>query len=990
MTISVLSTLLVLVSSLGLKQEKVDFSREVRPILSEFCFTCHGPDKVQRQAKLRLDIRESAMAVIVPGDSDESELAYRVSTGDESDIMPPLEAKNPMSAQQIGILQRWIAEGAAFADHWAFVPPSKTEVSLASKNAVDAFIHARLAEEGLTRTERASKETLVRRATLDLTGLPPTLEEVDAFLSDLQPGAFERLIDSLLKQRRTAERLALDWLDVARYADTNGYSIDDHREMWAWRDWVIGAFSENMSYDTFIIEQLAGDLLPNATVSQRIATGFLRNAMNTHEGGTIEEEYRVASIVDQIDTVSTAFMGLTMKCAQCHDHKYDPLSQREYYQIFDILNQTSVGGEGAVNGNTAPTLALGKKWGGREEIIAAHERRQIDLMLFLAQLFPTQRRDWEASLSRDLTPLESASRNQTAHEVFTAAKANWVWAPNVIPKDELVITHKFTFEDVPERAQLAVSCDNYATVFINDGRLEEVAPWMEPLSMNIAKLLVQGENTIRLEAGNEGGPAGLLAALVDENNRPIWKTSKTWTFTRSNKSSETQSKDGRALRGQMKDLGAYGCAPWGVFGSNTSTEEIAVIPEGERAYLQWRGLLQIFSETLDGADRTLLERQLASVHGEHGLIMQSLSAQNPSVMVMDRGEGRTTHLLVRGQYDEHGEVVTAGVPMVLTAPGQKPVTDRLGLALWLTDSSHPLTARVTVNRYWQMLMGTGIVKTTEDFGSQGEWPSHRQLLDWLAVSFVEKDWDVRWLLRTIMLSSTYQQSSNVTQALHERDPHNRLLARGSRYRLPAEFVRDSALHIAGLLSTRVGGPSVYPEQPDGLWRQVSHFGYPGFFSAQAYYASLGVDAYRRSMYTFWKRSAPPPTLTVFDAPTRETCTVRRSKTNTPLQALTTLNEPQFVNASRALAGRMLEGRGEISDQIVLGFRLCTGRRPIQAELDILLSSYEHNLQHFIETPAAAAELTRSKSADAAAVAQQAASTMLASIMLNLDESLTRP
>lgn len=989
-----IAALLGAVSNPSIAQDKLDFSQDVRPILSEFCFTCHGPDQANRQANLRLDLAEGALgerrggAVIVPGNLQESELAYRVATEDENDIMPPLEAKNPMSAKQIEILRRWIGEGAAYASHWAFASPSRAKLPEGQgdqAHAVDAFIHMRLKEEGLSPASPASKEALIRRVTLDLTGLPPTLDEIDAFLADQDPRAFERLVDTLLPQPRTAERLALEWLDVARYADTNGYSIDDHREMWAWRDWVIQAFSENKPYDEFLIEQLAGDLLPNATPGQRIATGFLRNAMNTHEGGTIEEEYRVATIVDQIDTVSTAFMGLTMKCAQCHDHKYDPITQREYYQLFDVFNQSSVRGEGAHNGNTAPTLALGKQWGMRPEVAAAYARRQADLTSFLGQLFGEQRRGWEANQASGVVTAGAPVPEQTAHDTFSAARPQWVWAPEVSADDSLRVIHKFELQEIPKVAHLAISCDNSAVVFVNGQRIAKVAPWTKPQNVNIAEILVVGENSLRFDAGNEGGPAGLLIALVDGSNQAIWATSKAWTFTRT-----VESALGLPRSGQMKELGAYGCAPWGLFGPATPTNEILALGEDERSYGQWRSLLPEFAATLSTPDKTLLNRQIAAVHGEHGLIERALQAQAPSVMVMDTGQPRTTHLLVRGQYDQHGDVVTAGVPQLLSAPDQEPVTDRLGLANWLTDAKHPLTARVTVNRYWQMLIGKGIVGTTEDFGSQGEWPSHPELLDWLAVSFIEHDWDVRWLLRTILLSATYQQSSGFTKELLERDPGNRLLARSSRYRLPAEFLRDSALQVAGLLSRRVGGPSVYPEQPDGLWRQVSHFGHPTFFSAQAFYASVGVDRYRRSMYTFWKRTAPPPGMTVFDAPSRETCMVRRASTNTPLQALTSLNEPQFVDASRALANRILGSRAELDGQIGLGFRLCTGRRPQPAELEILRSAFRRNYAHFLGSPVQARALTHSDSEDAAVLARSAAASMLASTLLNLDETLTRP
>lgn len=997
MRLVAIAVLLILTPSLLAAEDKLDFRRDVRPILSEYCFTCHGPDQEHREADLRLDVAEIAMAnragvrAVVPGDLEASEMAYRISSDDDGEIMPPAEKKNPLSANQIEILRRWIREGAAYADHWAFVPPKKSElpkISAPHGNEVDAFILSRLKHEQLSPAQQAGPETLIRRVTLDLTGLPPSLEEIDAFLADDDPRSYEKLVDKLLTQERSAERLALEWMDVARYADTNGYSIDDHREMWAWRDWVIRAFRENMPYDTFVIEQLAGDLLPDATVNQKIASGFLRNAMNTHEGGAIAEEYRVASIADKIDTVATAFMGLTIKCAQCHDHKYDPITQKEYYQLFAFFNDSSEGGTGAKNGNTAPTLSLGKEWGGRQDVVAAYERRQADLTDFLGEMFAERRRAWEDGQTISETPAVVTARNRDAHEVFTTANASWVWAPDVSATDTLRVRHTFSLATIPNVAQLAVSCDNNAVVFINGQRIAKVDPWMKPLFKNVADKLHKGENTLRINARNAGGAAGLLAALVDDENKTILATTKAWNFSRIGSAVPELAK-----KGPMKELGAYGAAPWGYFESGNTlpdaSSQIVGIAEPQRSYDQWQSLLKSFSATLDGADRTLLNRQLAAIKGERDLIEKSLQARDPSVMIMDSGSDRKTHVLVRGQYDQHGQVVTAGVPALLNLPNQGSVANRLELAKWLTDANHPLTSRVVVNRYWQMLMGTGIVKTTEDFGSQGEWPSHPELLDWLAVSFVEHNWDVRWLLKTIVLSSTYRQSSHFPDELQQPDPYNRLLARGSRFRLPAEAVRDNALQIAGLLSTKVGGPSVYPDQPDGLWRQVSHFGYPGFFSAQSFYPSVGADRYRRSMYTFWKRTAPPPALSAFDAPSREVCTVRRSTTNTPLQALVTLNEPQFMNAARALAERMVNRPGDRSEQIAFGFRCCTSRRPTAKELNILHAAFDRHYEHFRDNPRLAKSLTHSPSDDAKQLALQAAATMLASTLLNLDETLTR-
>ena len=575
-------------------------------------------------------------------------------------------------------------------NHWAFKAPKASAVPAGDGAPIDRFIDAALRQRRWKAAPEADRPTLIRRLSLDLRGLPPTLEQVDRFVADQSPGAYEKLIDRMLADPATAERLTLDWLDAARYADTNGYSIDDHRDMWAWRDWVIAAFKANMPYDRFLTEQLAGDLLPNATDAQKIATGFLRNGMNTHEGGTIAEEYRVAYIVDKIDTVGTALMGLTLKCAQCHDHKYDSISQEEYYRFFAFFNTSSEGGKGAANGNTAPKIA----------------------------------------------------------------------------------TH---------------------------------SPLRDPQAMK-------------------------------------------------------------------QDL----------------SERLATL---DRLRKEGKG---VFAKTVD-VERAVLEKQIKS--------------GKTSVMVMDHKAGRRpTHVLIRGQYDKKGKRVEPGVPSILP-PLKAQNADqptRLDLARWLVRSDHPLAARVAVNRYWQMVFGTGLVPTPEDFGTQGTPPSHPKLLDWLAADFQKNGWDVRRLLKQIVLSETYRRRSEVTETMRSADPTNRFLARSPRYRLAAELIRDNALAIGGLLDRTIGGPSVYPDQPEGLWRQVSHYGYPKPFTAQIYLPGGPKARHRRSMYTVWKRTAPPPDLAIFDAPTRETCSVRRQSTNTPLQALVTLNDPQFLEAGRALAQRLIQ------------------------------------------------------------------------------------
>lgn len=772
-----LYNLCLLTLSSSILAGELEFNRDIRPILSENCFHCHGPDKETREAKLRLDTREGALKkdAIVPGKPEDSEVIYRITTDDEDDLMPPPEHHLELSKKDIATLEQWIKEGAEYQQHWSFEKP-KPSGDGKLREIIDTEIQKYLSKEKLTASPAATRETIIRRLSLDLRGLPPKLTEIDAFIADNSPDAYEKLVDRMLSSPQTAERLALDWLDVARFSDTNGYSIDDHRDMWVWRDWVIHAFMNNKRYDTFLTEQLAGDLIPNATPEQIMATGFLRNSMNTHEGGTIAEEYRVAYIADKIDTVSSAFMGLTMKCAQCHNHKYDPISQKDYYRFYAFFDSATENGKGAKNGNTAPFIQV-------------------------------------------TSPLHKIS---DAHKALTE-RANHI----------------------------------------------------------------------------------------------------------------------RKLRSDIKPS------------SNLSKR---------------------FHKSL-GIELKVIEKQIKD-------------AGKTSVMIMDSPGKRKTHILIRGEYNNPGEVVTAGIPEIFGQLPNNQKADRLALARWLTSKDNPLTARVAVNRYWQLIFGTGLVRTAEDFGSQGEWPSHQALIDTLAIHFQQNGWNIRTLLKEMVMSNTYRQKSNISRRMLEHDPQNRLLARAPRTRLPAELVRDNALAISGKLNPHIGGPSVYPEQPDGLWRQVSHFGY-GAFTAQAYYPDVGDNTTRRSMYSFWKRTSPPPSLSIFDAPTRETCTVRRLQTNTPLQALVLLNDPQFLKAAGALATRMINEGGETTtNRIRFAFRLATSRLPKNAELDVLNAAYAREKARFSGDPKATKALIQ-ESGNAGNDADLAALTMISSTILNLNETITK-
>lgn len=788
-----------------------NFNRDIRPILSANCFPCHGQDPKRRGGDLRLDLREEAVAArngaaaILPGNPDQSGLIQRILSKDPTLVMPPPAAHlAALSPQQADTLKHWIAAGAPYQRHWSFIAPQKSAIP-AGTHPVDHFINQRIARENLAAGPPADPETLVRRMFLDLTGLPPAPADIDACLADSSADRWQKLTDRLMASPHFAERMALPWLDGARYSDTHGYSIDDHRDMWAWRDWVIHAFATNQPYDRFVLEQVAGDLIPNATPDQIAATGFLRNSMNTHEGGTIAEEYRVNYTADKVDTVATAVLGLTLKCAQCHDHKYDPISQKEYFRMFAFFNTCSEPGAGGTNGNTNPVMDYASPLG---------DGGMAGLKARVAEL-----------------------QHHKLHPTEPVIKARAAWETKANP------------------------------------------------------------------------PAGPLA------------------------------------------------------------DALAVAAESRTAD-HWQTINDAFVQS---GDLMVPRMKIAikTIETEIGVLESQLKRGKTTVMVMDhKPDLRKTHILIRGAYDQYGEEVTPGVPAVLPPLDADRNATRLELANWIIRPDHPLTSRVAVNRLWQMIFGRGIVETAGDFGNQGSWPTHPELLDWLAVDLVENGWDLRHTLRTILSSETYQRSAATTPEQLERDPRNQLLARSPRTRLPAEILRDQALAAAGLLNPAIGGPGVHPPQPD-LWSEISHFGYEHPFTAQVFLAGRGTETYRRSLYTFWKRTSPPPVMALFDAPTRETCAVTRNTTNTPLQALILMNEPQFVEAGAALGRRMMtEGGDSAEARLTHGFRLTTGRKPSASEISLLAKALERHLKRFGN--------------------ERDAFAMVGSTLLNLDECITRP
>lgn len=828
----------LLIAALPVEAAEISFNRDIRPILSDNCFACHGPDKRARKADRRLDTADGATAeidgvrAIVPGDLAKSDLVARIESHDPDEVMPPPKSEKKLKPEQVALLKTWIEQGAKYEPHWAFIAPVRPPVPEVGgrklKNPIDAFILARLERDGLKSSPEADRTTLIRRVTYDLTGLPPTPAEVDLFLADSAPDAYERLVERLLASPRYGEKMAVQWLDLSRYADTHGYHLDSGRDMWRWRDWVIASFNCNQRFDKFVTWQLAGDLLPNATVEQRLATGFSRNSMINFEGGAIAEEYLAAYVKDRTNTVGTVFLGLTVACAECHDHKFDPVTQREYYQLFAYFNAVPEKGLDGREGNAAPLLE-----------------------------FPS-----------------------------VAQKARLAALPGEIAEAEKKLAEA-------QKAQVAA----------------QVA-WEQTAANSELPLT--------------GAEAAILALPAEQRTPP--------------------------QREQLKKFHREKVAP--------IPKEIAEAPERLRKELQ--------------AER----------------------AKVPSVMVMEQmAEPRATHVLVRGQYDQFGEAVTPATLASLSPVPKDAPPNRLGLARWLVDPQHPLVARVTVNRFWKSLMGTGIVKTLNDFGSQGEWPSHPELLDWLATEFPGSGWDVKHLVKLIVSSSAYRQSAKVTPELKERDPDNRLYARGPRFRLSAEEIRDTALAVSGLLNPKIGGPSVSPYQPDGLWEELSSRADSKKWTAQFYEQSHGEDLYRRSMYTFWKRTCPPPQLQAFDAPDRETCTVNRERTNTPLQALVLLNDPTYVEASRLLAERMMtQGGATSAERVRFAFRLATARNASDKEVAMLVELFEKQKGRYAPQRDEALKLLangehpRNEKLDPI---ELAAWTNVASTILNLDETVTK-
>ncbi|NOZ38696.1 MAG: DUF1553 domain-containing protein [Planctomycetes bacterium] len=1005
-------------------ESPIDFDRDIKPILSDNCYHCHGPDSESREAELRLDQKDSVFSerdgywIVQPGNLGESELIARLVTSDPDELMPPAESGKELTAEQIELMRRWVAAGAPWKEHWSFVPPTRPQLSNlehleGARNEIDYFIAQRLATAGLKSEPMADRRTLVRRLHLDLTGLPPTAEQVEKFLADNREDAYERLVEELLASPHFGERMTVAWLDQARYADTNGFSIDGGRHMWLWRDWVIHAYNGNMPFDQFVIEQLAGDLLPNATTDQLVATGFNRNHMITHEGGTIPAENLANYASDRVRTTAEVFLGLTMGCAQCHDHKYDPLTQRDYYRFlayFNTLEDKGLDGNSGVNSvpKTQATSIL-----GRDQIEARQLRRQLQVLEQQQQLPLGSQAAWEEQARREIAELGQDL-------VLVPAEVINVSSPNRISEFELrddgtlflkngggrspSITAKITQENVTGLRLVFYPDPSFERGGLGYGKKEGLEGSFLLTSMSVSATVAEQVDLyemidIRSATATASHPDHPAVDCLTPTDTEGWSPgtgvttpqSITFQFQRPIHASETPYLTVMLVWGGGRSLQGGKCRIFTLSGNDDQSNiplevrEILEVSPDQRTPQQGERLRSYHVSV--APERANLRYQIANLKER----LETLTGKY-DVMVMNTAKKpRKTHILNRGQYDQPGEEVTAGVPAGLPQPPPGLPDNRLGLAQWLVAPDHPLTSRVAVNRLWQLFFGRGIVATSADFGSQGAPPTHPELLDWLAREFVDSGWDVKHVVKTMVMSAAYRQSSVTSPEKLEADPYNQWLSRGPRFRLEAEFVRDSVLQVSGLLANRIGGPSVRPYQPPNLWREISHYG-SSPATAQVFVQDHGERLYRRSMYTYWKRTVPPPSMISFDAPSRETCSMQRERTNTPLQALVMLNDPQFVEASRKFAERILHSSSETDARIRFAFEQALARPPSNEELEIVRQTLQQELQRFREDPAAAAEYLEYGESDRdpdLAVEEHAAWTTVATLIFNLSEMITK-
>jgi len=1028
-------------------ERKLEYNRDVRPILAENCFACHGPDSASRQAGLRLDRPEDAIKAkaLIPGKSAESGAIARIYSQDADELMPPPKSHKKLTTAQKEIVKRWIGEGAEYQPHWSFIAPKRAELPAVKnggwvRNPIDRFILAELERQGLQPAAEADRRVLARRVSLDLTGLPPTPADVDEFVNDRSVDAYEKYVDKMLALPHWGEHRGRYWLDAARYGDTHGIHFDNFREMWAYRDWVISAFNRNQPFDQFTIEQLAGDLLPNRTLDQYVASGFNRCNITTNEGGAIAEEYLVLYTRDRTETASAVFMGLTTGCAVCHDHKFDPVSQREFYQLSAFFNNTT---QGAMDGNipntppiiTVPKLEDRGRWEKiTREVEAAkaklearkkESRPLFDLWLATAKPSPVEK-DLTTGLifKAGLQEGKGKEFNVTVYEKprKLTLDSGFTWAAGrgtgkafaIAPGGSLQLADVGDFEkSQPFSVSVWVKPTGRASQGAIVARMDAadkgnrgwdlwlqgdkvgahiVSGWPDDALKVVSRnqLKVNQWTHVTMSYDGSGKAAGVKFFYngepqpVDVEADKLQGTSKTSVPF---KIGQRHASD-RMQNVSLFDIRIYDRPLNGVEAAQLAKAEragaILAKPAAERTPQE---VVELFDWWLAGNDSAYktFETELAKLEQEE----VALKSRGTIAHVMtERKEAPVAYILNRGEYDQRKDKVQVGTPKALPAFADDLPRNRLGLAQWLLRDDHPLTTRVTINRFWQELFGNGIVRTSGDFGIMGDLPSHPELLDWMAIEFREGGWDIKKFFKLMVTSAAYRQSAAVTKEKIDKDPANRLVSRGPRFRMDAEMIRDYALASSGLLVPKIGGPSVKPYQPTGVWEAVAM---PGS-NTRSYKQDTGENLYRRSMYTFLKRSAPPASMEIFNAPNRETCAVRRERTNTPLQALVTLNDPQFIEAAKVLAqGSVGEANSEQDRLQLMAGRLLA--RPLTAEeVKVILPVFTELKSYYLAHPDEAKKLLavgEAKVDPKADAADLAAWTMMANQLMNLDEVLNK-
>ncbi len=1030
---------------------EIGFNRTIRPILSDRCFSCHGPDSAKRKADMRLDRANDALSPLpddpaltafVPGHPERSEAYRRITSAKSDDVMPPAKSHLKLEAREKELIRQWIEQGAKWEEHWAFIAPVAADPPAVKdpawpRNPVDRFVLANLESQGLRPSPRADKATLIRRVSLDLTGLPPTLAEVDAFLADSSPDAYEKVVDRLLASAHYGEQMAVTWLDYARYADSHGYQSDPERHMWRWRDWVINAYNKNMPFDQFTIEQLAGDLLPNPTTDQLIATGFNRNHRINDEGGIIAEEWRIEGVIDRVEATSAVWLGLTMGCCRCHDHKFDPITQKEFYSFagfFNSVHEVGVGDTGATDRgiNVPPVLKLPtpEQKKALAELTAEFDSRTAQVKELDSHV-PDFAEKWgRKTAERDAVagfvarfPLNGTIEGQDADGKAISTEFQGSGEPKFA--DGFVgKAIDLGAKDAAISAGEAVSFDGHSpfsygawvnirgragggTVFskmagdpsyrgfdlrVQNGVVEAhlIHQWPDNAIKVVTTEQLLRDKWVHLMVTYDGSEkADGVKVYVNGQIQVVKKEKDHLSDTLATPSPLLIGKriGTEPFKGMIQDVMFFDRALASQDVADAATHPLLkplfagpadkLTAEHKK---EIESLYRTFSPELFDANSKLASAKKA---------LDALLAKIPDTMVMEEmPTPRDNFVLIRGQYDKHGDKVPTGLPAIFPPMPAGAPMNRLGLARWIVDPSNPLTARVQVNRLWEKFFGMGLVKTSENMGTQAAAPSNQELLDWMALELIREKWDLKAFQKLIVTSAAYQQSSDVTPDLLERDPENRLIARGPRVRLPAETIRDQALAVSDLLIDKIGGPSVKPYEPANLW-EGNLYGNLG-----KYVQDKGEGLYRRSLYTFWKRTAPPPNLSVFDMPTREYCVIKRSRTNTPLQALDLMNDPTYLEASRVLAERMMTAGGSTpQDRIAYGFRRATTRQPSALEATILLAGFEKQLERYRADHAAASDFLHVGDAPlnpSLDVSELAAYTMTSSLILNLDEVVNKP